>query len=178
LGGDSGVGKTTLVEQFIHNKFGRDYKSTLGINIMTKKVDFPEWKCNIEYSIYDLGGQAVYKVVRKGYYLGANIGFLIFDVTNRESFENIKNWHNEITAVEPSSFLTLIGNKIDLQKERQISSEEAKNMAKELNLQYLETSALNKDIVDEAFKTLGFSFILKNNTFKRDKVKIKSGWVF
>ncbi|XEO77785.1 hypothetical protein WKT22_02816 [Candidatus Lokiarchaeum ossiferum] len=178
LGGDSGVGKTTLVEHFIHDKFEGDYKSTLGINIMSKGVKYPRWKCNIEYSIYDLGGQSIYKQIRKGYYFGANVGFLVFDVTNKESFEHIQDWYDEIITVEPDTLLILVGNKIDLEGQRQISSGEAESLAKKLNVQYLETCALNKDIVDEAFKTLGFAFILKNNTLERKRVDVKSGWVF
>lgn len=178
LGGDSGVGKTTLVEHFIHDKFEGDYKSTLGINIMSKGVKFPRWKCNIEYSIYDLGGQSIYKQIRKGYYFGANVGFLVFDVTNQESFDHIQEWYDEVINVEPDTLLILVGNKIDLEDQRQITSQQAESLAKKLNVQYLETCALNKDIVDEAFKTLGFAFILKNNTLERKRVNVKSGWVF
>ncbi len=178
LGGDSGVGKTTLVEHFIHDKFEGDYKSTLGINIMSKGVKYPRWKCNIEYSIYDLGGQTIYKQIRKGYYFGANVGFLVFDVTNEESFAHIQDWYDEIIGVEPETLLILVGNKTDLEDQRKISSTTAEAYAKKLNLQYLETCALNKDIVDEAFKTLGFAFILKNNTLERKRVDVKSGWKF
>jgi small GTP-binding protein len=178
LGGDSAVGKSTLVEQFVNKKFKQDFKSTLGINIMFKKVKFPKLKSGFDFSIYDLGGQITYKEVRKTYCRGAAAGFLVFDVTNPQSFSNLKTWYNEFIEAEPDILLIMVGNKTDLEEDRFISFEQANQMAKELNLQYIETCALNKDLVDEAFSTLGLAYIMKKIQLKQKKVEIKSGWRF
>ena len=162
LSGDSGVGKTTLVEQFIHEKFEKEYKSTIGVNIMSKHLRFSNWDIDINFSIYDMGGQEIFKPVRGSYYQGAKAGFIVFDVTRPETFENVKIWYNEAIKAVPNIEIILIGNKIDLVNERKITTEQGNALAKELNLKYLETCALNKDIVDEAFQTLGFSIVLKN----------------
>jgi len=166
LGGDSGVGKTTLVEQFVSEKFENEYKSTIGVNIMSKHLKFPKWNIVVDFSIYDMGGQDLFKPVRPTYYQGAQAGFIVFDVTRPETYENVKKWHAEIIKEVPEAELILIGNKIDLENERKITPDQGKQLAQELNLKYMETCALNKDIVDEAFQTLGFSIVLRNRELK------------
>ncbi|MHA1775984.1 MAG: hypothetical protein DRO88_01060 [Promethearchaeia archaeon] len=169
LGGDAFVGKTTLVENFVNDKLTDDYKSTIGVNIMTKHMDFPMWDISVDFSIFDMGGQTIFKPVRNSYYAGAKAGFLVFDVTRRESFENIKEWYEEATTAVPDITLILIGNKIDLINDRKISAEEGQALAEKYGIKYIETCALNKDIVDEAFRTLGFTFILRHNPVKLRK---------
>lgn len=171
LGGDSGVGKTTLVEQFVNEKLSDDYKSTIGVNIMSKRLEFPMWDINVDFSIFDMGGQEIFKQVRNSYYTGARAGFIVFDVTRPETFDHIEDWYNEAIASVPDITLILIGNKIDLINERKITSEQALALADKYQIKYLETCALNKDIVDEAFRTLGFSFILNHNPIKMKKEK-------
>lgn len=166
LGGQSAVGKTTLVEKFITDTFQHNYKSTIGVNIMHRNLEFPVWKINLHYAIYDLAGQNEFQDVRKTYFLGARAGFLVFDVTRRETFEAIESWYKEITSIVPEIMIILVGNKIDLNESRVVTHQEGKNLAKKLQLKYLETSALNKDFVDEAFRTLGFLYVLKNRVVK------------
>ena len=178
LGGDSAVGKTTLVENFVYRDLGEQYKSTIGINIMSKKMDFPQWNSKIEFAIYDLGGQEIYKEVRRKYYLGASAGFLVYDVTNPKSFANIREWYREIISIEPNILLVLVANKIDLEKDRKISTQQGDALAQELGVQYIETSALNRDIVDEAFSTLAVLYIMRKTKVTQDEVKIKTGWVY
>ncbi|MHA1520863.1 MAG: Rab family GTPase [Promethearchaeota archaeon] len=169
LGGDSGVGKTTIVEHFVHDKFSADFKNTIGVNIMTKSLEFPMWDINVDFSIFDMGGQDIFKPVRNSYYTGARAGFLVFDVTRPDTFENIENWYEEAVKGAPGLTLILIGNKIDLVNERKVTAAQGRQLAEKYRIKYLETCALNKDIVDEAFRTLGFSFILNHNPVKVKK---------
>ena len=76
-----------------------------------------------------------------------------------KTFDNIEKWYNEAVNIEPDIMLMLIGNKIDLVDARQVSEEEGKALADKLGIVYFETSALNKDLVEEAFRTLAFLFI-------------------
>ena len=161
LGGDGGVGKTTLVHQFVDSSFDKDYKSTIGVSIMKKAVLFPEWDVEVRLTCYDLAGQQQFKRVRQTYFAGAKSGLLVYDVTRPETFANIENWYKEATRVEKDIFLMLVANKIDLIDDRQVSQEEGKNLAEKLGISYFETSALNKDIVDEVFRTMAFLFIQK-----------------
>lgn len=166
LCGSGGVGKTTLVTQFIQSTFEADYKSTIGLQIMKKAVQFEQWNTEVKFTIFDLAGQQQFAKVRQTYFQGAKAGFLIYDVTRRETFDEIENWYNEAKRVESDVLLILVANKIDLENERKVTEEEGRSLAEKLDLQYLETSALNKDIVDEAFKTLAFLFIRENKQMK------------
>lgn len=166
LCGAGGVGKTTLVTQFVQSSFEVDYKSTIGVQIMKKALNFEQWNIEVKFTIFDLAGQAQFIRVRQTYFKGAQAGFLIYDVTRKETFEEIKNWYNEAKNVEDNIMLILVANKIDLENEREVTEEEGKALAEKLNISYLETSALNKDIVDEAFKTLAFLFIRDNKLMK------------
>jgi len=166
LCGDGGVGKTTLVTQFIQSTFEVDYKSTIGLQIMKKAVKFEQWNTEVRFTIFDLAGQQQFAKVRQTYFQGVKAGFLIYDVTRRETFDNIENWYKETTRVESDALLILVANKIDLENDRKVTEEEGKALAEKLKIPYLETSALNKDIVDEAFKTLAFLFIRDNKLMK------------
>jgi len=166
LCGDGGVGKTTLVTQFIQSSFEVDYKSTIGVSIMKKAINFEQWNAEVRFTIFDLAGQKQFARVRQTYFKGAKAGFLIYDVTRRETFENSENWYKEAKQDESDVMLILIANKIDLVDERKVTKDEGKLLAEQLKIPYLETSALNKDIVDEAFKTLAFLFIRENKHMK------------
>jgi len=158
LGGEGGVGKTTLVQQFVQGEFEKDYKATIGAQIMKKELEFPEWNVKVRFTIWDLAGQAQFARVRQTYVAGAKAGFIVFDVTRRETFDSISNWFKEIHRVDDSVILILVGNKIDLPN-RVVSTEEGKQLGDSLGIPYIETSALNVDIVNEAFKSMAFLLI-------------------
>ncbi|NVM04539.1 MAG: GTP-binding protein, partial [Candidatus Helarchaeota archaeon] len=94
LFGNQAVGKTSLVERYINNKFEQEYLSTLGYNVYQKSLDFDE--NTIIFIIFDIGGQERFKDLRKKYATGANAALLVYDITNRDSFDNIRNWHNDL----------------------------------------------------------------------------------
>ncbi len=162
LGGDSGVGKTTIVEKFVSDTFKNDFKSTIGVNLMKRTISYRNWNIDVTFSVFDMGGQEQFAEVRKNYYIGARAGFIVFDVTQYESFQNVERWCKEVREVEPAIMLVIVGNKVDLVNERKVSKAEGKALGKKLGFKYLETSALNQDFVEEAFRTLGFLYILKN----------------
>ena len=159
LCGDSGVGKTTLVAQFIDEEFKTDFKSTIGVSIMSKSVSFPIWRTTADLMIYDMAGQDQFESVRSTYYLNAKAGFLVYDITSRESFNNIETWVDEVKESAPGVMLFLIGNKVDLKEKRCVSKEEGMKLAEKLQIPFMETSALIKGLVDETFRIIAFSFI-------------------
>jgi len=89
LGGDGAVGKTSMVHRYVENVFAKDYKSTIGTSIMKKECSFKELDSTVRFVIWDLAGQAQFKRVRQSYLANAEAGILVYDVTNRASFENI-----------------------------------------------------------------------------------------
>lgn len=167
LGGDGAVGKTSLIQTFVQGQFQQDYKATIGTSIMKKECNFKGWDSSVRFMIWDLAGQKQFTRVRQTYLTNAKGGFLVFDVTRMDTFENINQWYKEtIRGAGEDINLMLIGNKIDLKNERVVTTEMGKGLADELDLPYFETSALNNDIVEEAFRTLAFQMI-------QDKVELK-----
>jgi len=161
LGGDGGVGKTSMVHRFVEDSFQTDYKSTIGTSIMKKECQFEGLQSKVRFVIWDLAGQAQFKRVRQNYLTKAEAGILVFDVTRKETYENIENWYNEIKEITPSISLILVGNKIDLEDQRQVSHEEGEELAKKLSLPYIETSAKTGENINDAFRMLALQLIKK-----------------
>lgn len=159
LGGDGAVGKTSMVHRFVENEFAKDYKSTIGTSIMKKECQFEGLKSKVRFVIWDLAGQSQFKRVRQAYLANAEAGIIVFDVTNRVSFDNIENWHKEILTASPNISLIMVGNKIDLENQRVVSSEDAEKVAKKLGLTYIETSAKTGENINDAFKMLALQIV-------------------
>lgn len=171
LAGDGAVGKTTLVQKFVEEKFNEDYIATIGANIMKKeyKLRGEDVVCN--FSIWDLAGQDLFKRTRKSYFSNASAGIIVFDVTRRETFEHVNSWMAEFKNIGKPIPIVLVGNKIDLEEQRLVNPEEAETLAKELNLSYIETSAKEGQNVEEVFEMLAF-FLVKNNFSQMEELEV------
>lgn len=166
--GDKAVGKSSLVRRFVENAFEEDYKATLGVNIMSKTVKFPDEVTTMKLSIHDMGGQVQFSRVRKAYFRGTHACFITFDVTNRQSFENVKTWYDQtMKYAGESTAIILLGNKIDLAEERVIETDEIAEFVQELKCPYIETSAKSGENVEMAFSLI--SMFLCDRTEKRVK---------
>jgi small GTP-binding protein len=126
---------------------------------MKKECDFPGLDSKVRFVIWDLAGQAQFKRVRQSYLSNAEAGILVYDVTRKETFNNLKSWLDEAKDVSPSISLILVGNKIDLVEDRVITTEQGEEMAKQLNLSYIETSAKTGENINDAFKMLALQKI-------------------
>lgn len=149
--GDPGVGKTSLTLRFTDNAFRRSYIPTLGVHISDKifKVD----DATIQLVLWDIAGQQKFSMTRQQFYLGTDGIFLIFDLTNPVSFENISTWYQDVQKQLTDRNLMgyIIGNKKDLSKKLVIDSDKAVSLATDLQLGYIETSARTGENVDNAF---------------------------
>jgi small GTP-binding protein len=159
LGGDGAVGKTSMVHRFVEDRFERDYKSTIGTSIMKKECNFEGLSSAVRFIIWDLAGQTQFKRVRQSYLAKAEAGILVFDVTRRDTFENIENWYYEFIKASDKISLILVGNKIDLKDDRLVSYEEGEELAAKLKLSYIETSALTGENINDAFRMLALQII-------------------
>ncbi|MEJ2250172.1 MAG: GTP-binding protein [Candidatus Lokiarchaeota archaeon] len=159
LGGDGGVGKTSMVHRFVENSFSKDYKATIGTSIMKKECKFEGLNTSVRFVIWDLAGQSQFKRIRQSYLSNAEAGILVYDVTRKETFENIKNWQGEIAKGSGKISLILVGNKIDLVDKRVISIEQGEALAEQLGLSYIETSAKTGENIDEAFRMLALELV-------------------
>jgi small GTP-binding protein len=150
--GETAVGKTSLVYRFIENKFREDYRSTLGVNILQKHLEI--FDNSVSSYIWDLGGQENYRMLRKVYLEGSEGALVIFDLTNRESFEKLGSWIRDFREQRGEKPSCLIGNKSDLKDQIVVTEEEASLLAKEHSADLIITSAKTGENVEEAFVNL------------------------
>lgn len=150
--GQSAVGKTCIVGQFVMGKFDPAFCPTLGASYASKTIVINNQ--SIALQIWDTAGQERFRVLAPMYYHGAQAAILVFSVTNEESFREIDFWVQSIKENVKSIELFLVGNKIDLENERKITEEQGRLKAEEINALYFETSAKMASGVDELFMTL------------------------
>jgi small GTP-binding protein len=151
--GDGGVGKTSLVYRFIENRFSRDFKSTLGVNLLKKKLTLDQQE--ISAQLWDLGGQDSYKKIRRLYLEGAQGALVVFDVLNQKSFDNLDDWIGSLIEVRGKEVpMVLIANKIDIQEHRMVSKGQAEAYANKYKMHLIETSAATGENVENAFVEL------------------------
>ena len=163
LCGPAAVGKTSLIHRFIKSKFATDYKLTVGVDILTKEVEYEPGK-TATLSIWDIGGQERFSFIRTTFYKGASGVLLVFDLSRAATWDSIKNWRDEVTQFAGNVPFVLIGNKVDLIAEvgEVIDREECKKYAEEEGSIYVEASAKTGVNVDESFTTLTKLIISKN----------------
>jgi len=161
--GDSGVGKTSLLVRFAKKRFIADYKPTLGVDIL--KYSYRVDENALDLMAWDVSGEKMFSKFRKGYYLGAEAIFILFDVTNPESFKNINEWIQEIKPdAKKDVVYILIGNKIDLETQRKISEKKGKKLATKYGFIYYETSAKTGKNIDSLFRYIGKIIIDKKKS--------------
>ncbi len=156
LTGAAAVGKTSLVQRFIKQRFQANYKLTVGVDILTKDVEFRQGEI-ATLSIWDIGGQQRFEFIRSTFYKGAAGALLVFDLTREQTYTETRKWLTEIRqfAGEDIPFV-FIGNKADLVEDvgMVIDRDEARGYAEGENSIYIETSAKTGVNVDEAFTEL------------------------
>ncbi|MFW9882123.1 MAG: Rab family GTPase [Candidatus Thorarchaeota archaeon] len=148
--GEANVGKTSLVYRFIENKFRENYKSTLGVNLLKKDMSI-EGYGNVSAQIWDLGGQESFKSLRKLYLEGANGALLVYDMTDKKTFEKLDEWVQSFRDARDDAPIILIGNKSDLKKQININEKESSKYANSNNMGLIITSAKTGQNVEEAF---------------------------
>ena len=151
--GDSGVGKTNLIKRFVSNTYNPNTKATVGVEFLSKSYKINDQVFKIE--IWDTAGQERYKSITAAYYKGAKGALIVYDITQKDSFENINKWMSEVRDKSSKDLkIMIVGNKTDLENERQVSTEEALEKAKELGSPVMEASALDGSNVKDAFYDL------------------------
>uniref|UniRef100_A0A7C8ZHC3 Uncharacterized protein n=1 Tax=Opuntia streptacantha TaxID=393608 RepID=A0A7C8ZHC3_OPUST len=151
--GDSAVGKSQILARFARDEFSLDSKATIGVEFQTRTLVI-EHK-SVKAQIWDTAGQERYRAVTSAYYRGAVGALLVYDITKRQTFEHIPRWLEELRGhADKNIVIMLVGNKIDLEDEREVATEDAKEFAEKEGLFFLETSALDATNVETAFVTV------------------------
>eukprot|EP00803_Ostreobium_quekettii_P004562 evm.model.scf_1827.6 EVM.evm.TU.scf_1827.6 scf_1827:28562-31705(-) len=151
--GDSGVGKSCLLLRFADDTYTESYISTIGVDFKIRTVEL-ESKV-IKLQIWDTAGQERFRTITSSYYRGAHGIIVVYDVTDQDSFNNVKTWLNEIDRYASENVnKLLVGNKSDLTAKKVVDYQTAKAFADELGIPFLETSAKNASNVEQAFMTM------------------------
>ena len=191
--GDNGVGKTCIIGRFTSNRFDTDSLSTEGVSYSKKEYQYKDKILQLD--LWDTAGQEKYRSLGKHFYKDSFIVILVYDITIRETFDNLKNiWLDDITNFgEEYKVLAIVGNKCDLYEQEAVSEEEARQFAKEhdaiyatvsaksgLNINELFNLCLNKyfepdfqDNIYELKKKMEDSIVIKDKKKKNDKKKDK-----
>ena len=159
--GDSGVGKTNIMSKFLKNQFMEESKATIGVEFGSKlfnheghKIKAQIWH-KIKAQIWDTAGQEKYKAITGAYYKGSKGALVVYDITQKKTFENIEKWVNDLKAAgDPKITIILIGNKNDLDNKRQVSKDQGEEKARSFGCAFLETSAYSGDNIDKAFNLM------------------------
>ena len=151
--GDSGVGKTNIMSKFLKNQFMEESKATIGVEFGSKLFNHEGHK--IKAQIWDTAGQEKYKAITGAYYKGSKGALVVYDITQKKTFENIEKWVNDLKAAgDPKITIILIGNKNDLDDKRQVSKDQGEEKARSFGCAFLETSAYSGDNIDKAFNLM------------------------
>ena len=151
--GDSSVGKTNLIKRFINDTFNKDSKATVGVEFLSKTYLINQEVFKIE--IWDTAGQERYKAITTTYYKGAKGALIVYDITRKETFDSVDRWISELNnSGDKNMTMLLIGNKCDLDSQRQVTKEQGEEKAKAFKVAFLETSASSGENLDVAFEMI------------------------
>ena len=149
--GDPSVGKSNLLLKFANNKFSEDYQATIGVEFGAKNLEINKKFYRIQ--VWDTAGQENFRSITRSYYKNSVCAMVVYDVTNKKSFDNIQKWIQDVQSQSPKTIsIILIGNKIDLDEKRVINYEEGNDFAMKNGFVFTETSAKTGQGVEEIFK--------------------------
>jgi len=181
--GDSGVGKTSIMHQYVNKRYVTQYKATIGADFMTKEVAVDDKLVTLQ--IWDTAGQERFQSLGVAFYRGADACALVYDITDAKSFDNLESWMDEfLVHAAPRNAETfpfvIMGNKSDLSSRRQVSSKKALEWCASHGFKHFEVSAKDASNVEKAFHEIAShsssidnrpKFIIPEDPFKSDPLK-------
>ena len=173
--GDSRVGKTSLLTRYTTGNFNEEYIATIGIDYYIKNETINNKKIMIK--LWDTVGQERYRALTQNFFKNAEGVIVVYDITNVDSFDNLKFWINSIKQnMEDKKIIIpviIIGNKVDMEDMREISNANAENFAKENNYKYFETSAKTGEGIDKAIRELVNQILNDSNKNLDDQKQVR-----
>ena len=175
LVGESGVGKTSIITQFIDQTFQEDQQSTTGGTFSTKSVECDNGKI-LKFEIWDTAGQERYRALTKMFYKDANAAVLVYDITRKDSFEELQTyWANQIKESSPPGIiLAIAANKSDLIDNEVVDEEMARNFAKELGAIFVSTTAKQIEPINDLFIQIAKKYTGSSEIIIKDEEEIQA----
>lgn len=159
--GDPGVGKTSLIIRYIEGKFKENYIPTLGVDFLTKFLEIGKDKVGTSLIIWDIGGQQKWQSKLHLYLQGSDGAIIIYDITRQKTFKNLDKWITNVKKYAGNIPYLLVGNKNDLEEDRNVTFNDAENFAKQLNdVPVLETSAKTGELVNKMFEKIAEKIVI------------------
>ena len=175
--GDTGVGKTNFIFQFTEGRFSSLHVTTVGFDYKSKIIKLPKSKRNVKLQIWDTAGQERYMAINKSLFQKVQGIILMYDLTNRDSFEHVTNWLNLIKQTVTSKTIILVANKLDLEEEKRIVSvEEGEKIAKDNNILFFEGSGSSGQNVDKIFTAIAetiYTDLMDDNNEREESLVLK-----
>lgn len=138
--GEQSVGKTSLITRFMYDTFDNTYQATIGIDFLSKTMYLEDRTVRLQ--LWDTAGQERFRSLIPSYIRDSSVAVVVYDITNRQSFMNTSKWVDDVRSERGNDvIIVLVGNKTDLNDKRQVTTEEAEQKSKELNVMFIETSA-------------------------------------
>jgi len=163
--GDQSVGKTNLINRYVKGEFSEDYMITIGMDFLTCNLELEDKIFKLR--LWDTAGSERFRSVTKGYYSNSCCAIIVYDITDQNSFNSVKQWIEDCQSYASKNIhLILVGNKIDLKEQRKVNKEDAKSLSEEYGMDFFETSAKSGENIDELFLS-----ICKNISRKIDEGK-------
>jgi len=164
LVGDTGVGKTSILDRYINDKYDPNQKTTLVSSYTFKKLDIKKYNKSVSLDIWDTAGQEIYRALSKNFYLNASVGILVYDITRKSSFESIKEyWYDQLkTFGEENMIFEIVGNKMDLYQKEEISEDMARNYAKSIRAGFHLISCMENVGIKDLFEDCGKKYLEVN----------------
>ena len=149
--GDSSVGKTNIISKYKEDKFDIKTQPSIGVQFIAKNVVIENTTFRLQ--IWDTAGQESFRSMIRIYYKNSSCAFIVYDITEKESYNHIESWITECKKIAPeTTLLVLIGNKNDLNENREVSYDEGLKMAEKFKMLFFETSAKNGENIEKIFK--------------------------
>ena len=163
------------MSKFLKNKFMEESKATVGVEFGSKLFDLNGHK--IKAQIWDTAGQEKYKSITGAYFKGSKGALVVYDITQKSTYESLEKWVNDLkSAGDPKITIILIGNKNDLEENRQVTKEQGEEKAKSFGCAFLETSALSGDNIDKAFNMMVKEIFEKFSNDSAEDSELESGF--
>lgn len=164
--GDSAVGKTSIISRLVCGEFSEMEKTTVGAMFVlyTIKLDDDE----VLIQLWDTAGQERFRSIGPIYYRNAQCGIIVFDYSRKDTFNDLENWVNTFTTVAgPNASVFIVGNKVDLIEQRQVTDEEVQKWLETHNYPFFSTSAKDGTSINMLFKHVGEDLLKKQSLFKQ-----------